>query len=102
MYWLQRKLGKSAEEASALLEGMLSADKNELLFQAGVNFNDLPAWQKRGTGIYWQEFTHRGRNPLTGAEMLAQRRRLHTEQTLPIHDSYRMLLSSLLAGKELV
>jgi tRNA(His) 5'-end guanylyltransferase len=27
------------------------AEKNELLFQYGINFNDLPAWQKRGAGI---------------------------------------------------
>jgi len=30
---------------------MSIAGKNELLFQHGVNFNDLPLWQKRGIGL---------------------------------------------------
>ena len=30
---------------------MSVSQKNELLFQAGINFNDLPTWQKRGIGF---------------------------------------------------
>ena len=26
--------------------------KNELLFQKGINYNDLPGWQKKGVGVY--------------------------------------------------
>jgi tRNA(His) 5'-end guanylyltransferase len=22
----------------------------------GVNFNDLPNWQKRGSGLYWEDY----------------------------------------------
>ena len=47
-YWMLRKRGKSAAEATEFLVGLTVADKNELLFQEGINFNDLPAWQKRG------------------------------------------------------
>jgi tRNA(His) guanylyltransferase len=40
------------------------AAKNELLFQNGVNFNDLPNWQKRGVGLYWETFEKQGVIPL--------------------------------------
>jgi tRNA(His) guanylyltransferase len=36
--------------------GLSIADKNELLFQHGINYNDLPNWQKRGTGLYWEDY----------------------------------------------
>jgi len=37
--------------ATAAMKGLSVAEKNELLFQNGVNFNDLPLWQKRGSGL---------------------------------------------------
>jgi len=55
-YWLLRRENKSAEEATAALEGISTAGKNELLFsRGGVNYNDLPAWQKRGAGLFWKD-----------------------------------------------
>lgn len=54
-YWHLRKQGRSAREASDYLLGNSVADKNRFLFQEGINFNDLPTWQKRGIGVYWQE-----------------------------------------------
>src|SRR5262249_40540688 len=41
-YWLLRKQGKGVNQATAALDGMSVGAKNELLFQNGVNFNDLP------------------------------------------------------------
>jgi tRNA(His) 5'-end guanylyltransferase len=49
-YWLLRREGLSASEATAKLEGQSVSFKNELLFEHGINFNDLPRWQKRGIG----------------------------------------------------
>src|SRR5581483_7379340 len=43
-YWLLRKQGQSIGDATAALRGMSVASKNELLFQNGINFNDLPLW----------------------------------------------------------
>lgn len=31
--------------------GLSVSQKNELLFQYGINFNDLPNWQKRCVGF---------------------------------------------------
>src|SRR5688572_28017442 len=41
-YWSLRRAGRSVREATAAMEGLSVAAKNELLFAAGVNFNDLP------------------------------------------------------------
>ncbi|MCU0980824.1 MAG: hypothetical protein MUF25_16870, partial [Pirellulaceae bacterium] len=49
-YWTLRKRGASEQEATSRLDGLSVAEKNELLFQEGVNFNDIPNWQKRGVG----------------------------------------------------
>src|ERR1700687_3966974 len=51
-YWLLRKQGKDVGEATGTLNGMSVANKNELLFRNGINFNDVPLWQKRGIGLY--------------------------------------------------
>src|SRR5438128_10639903 len=56
-YWTLRKSGKSVREATRTLEKQSFAFKNELLFQHGINFNDLPAWQRRGIGLYWETYT---------------------------------------------
>ena len=41
--------------ANHVLKGVSVADRNELLFKAGINFNEVPAWQRRGIGIHWSD-----------------------------------------------
>ena len=55
-YWMLRQQGKLAGEATSAMEGLSVAEKNELLFQNGINFNDIPLWQRRGSGLYWEEY----------------------------------------------
>jgi tRNA(His) 5'-end guanylyltransferase len=87
-YWLLRKEGKSVAEATKALLGMSVSRKNEMLFARSINFNDLPAWQRRGTGVYWETVTRMGRNPKTGAEVPSVRRRLHVDDDLPMKETY--------------
>jgi tRNA(His) guanylyltransferase len=91
-----RQQGQSVRQATAALEGLSVAAKNELLFQAGINFNDLPAWQKRGVGLYWEEYDKIGQNPLTGQTVTAQRRRVKIEQNLPLKHDYERFLRGLI------
>jgi tRNA(His) 5'-end guanylyltransferase len=91
-YWMLRKRGESDTDASNQLLGLSVANKNELLFQNGVNFNDLPQWQKRGVGIWWREIQKGGRNPKTGEEVTVIRKRLSREFDLPIRDGYDALV----------
>lgn len=99
-YWLLRKQAKSVGQATSALEGMSVAAKNELLFQHGINFNDLPRWQKRGVGVFWEAYTKEGYNPVTGESVLAQRRRLKVELELPMKDEYAEFVRELLHLKK--
>ena len=42
-YWKLREEGLSAREVTRKLDGLSNSDKQEFLFQKGLNFNDLPA-----------------------------------------------------------
>ena len=88
-YWALHKAGHSAREASASLLKKSVADKNELLFGFGINFNDLPNWQKRGVGLAYQPEEKSGCNPLTGEKVRTFRNRLHVEYDLALGDAYR-------------
>lgn len=87
-YWMLRKKGQSVGKATSALEGISVAAKNELLFQHGINFNELPNWQKRGTGIYWETYEKEAWNPKTETKVFAERRRLKIDFELPMRDEY--------------
>jgi tRNA(His) 5'-end guanylyltransferase len=95
-YWLLRKQGQGVGEATAALKGESVAAKNELLFRNGVNFNDFPLWQRRGVGLYWEEYDRPAENPVTGEKVLARRRRIRRDLELPMKDDYSAFLRKLL------
>lgn len=87
-YWLLRKRGQNAQQATERLRGLVVAEKNELLFQSGLNFNELPSWQKRGTGVYWENYEKQATNLKTGEAVIATRRRLKRDLELPLGAEY--------------
>jgi tRNA(His) 5'-end guanylyltransferase len=87
-YWTLRKAGRSVADATAALHGQSVAEKNELLFQAGINFNDVPWWQRRGTGLYWETYEREGYNPKLAQEVVTTRRRIKVDRELPIGEEY--------------
>ena len=91
-YWLLRKKGQSAAKATTATKGLSVAEKNELLFQSGINFNDLPSWQKRGTGSYWEQYERTAENPITGESVVAQRKRIVHDMELPVKEAYTAFL----------
>ena len=95
-YWSLRKEGASVEEAAKAVEGKSVADKNELLFQRGINYNDLPLWQKRGTGVYYKDILKEGYNPVADEKVMVKRRTLYTDYELPIENEYRSFIDDLL------
>lgn len=97
-YWTMLNNGINAAKATKTLEGQGTDFKNELLFQYGVNFNDVPNWQKRGVGIYWETYTKEARNKLTDEVVTAQRRRLKVDRDLPLKEEYsRFILDRIIA-----
>lgn len=65
-----------------------------MLFRYGINFNDIPSWQRRGIGLRWQAYSKTGSDPRTGTERLAVRRRLHVDDQLPMKDEYRAMVTA--------
>ena len=91
-YWKLREEGMSAKDATLRLSGASTADKNEILHQRGVNFNDLPNWQKRGTGVYFGTVTKTGNNPITGEDVEVQRRQMVVKEELDKGEEYRQYI----------
>lgn len=98
-YWTLRRHGKSRQEATQVLEGSNTADKNELLYRHGITFDELPAWQRRGLGLWWKTYHRAGYDPLRRTEVTATRRRIHTERDLPMRADYRELIAQLIMAK---
>ena len=95
-YWMLRGEGMPIAQATKRLKGMSVAEKNELLFQHGDNFNDIPNWQKRGIGLYWDLYEKQSLNPVTGQQVIAERRRIKVDYELPMRDEYGMFILSLI------
>jgi tRNA(His) guanylyltransferase len=91
-YWRLRNEGHEPVAATEALRGMSTSEKNEFLFTRGVNFNELPLWQKHGTGCYWDEYTKEGFNPITNRSETTQRRKLKIDVSLPRGDEYGILI----------
>ncbi len=95
-YWTLRADGESPRRASSQLRGMGFAAKQELLFQHGTNFNALPAWQKRGSGIYRETYEKAAVNVQTGELTTVRRHRIVRNLELPIGEAYGAFIDALL------
>ena len=82
-----------------MMSGLSEAEKHELLFQHGINFNDLPTWEKRGSGLYWETYQKTGYNPITKEDSLTTRNRLKRDLELPMKDDYRQFLLDLVGDR---
>lgn len=87
-YWLLRGQGQTDREATQALRGISVPERQELLFQHGVNFNDLPSWQKRGIGVRFEDVVVTGENPKTGETVERTRRRAVVDFELPMKTAY--------------
>lgn len=95
-YWTLRNDGMSVAQATATLARKTVSDKNELLFQHGINYNDLPVWQRRGTGIVWETYEKAGFNPKSQTAVTALRRRTRVDEALPMKDAYSAYIGAIL------
>lgn len=96
-YWKLREDNHTKAQATKKLQGMSTSDKNELLFHYGINFNDVPQWQKRGVSIYWVKMEKEGFNPVKKQQTTVKRRTLYIDYNLPMKDQYDQFLANLLA-----
>lgn len=99
-YWTLRGDGQNQQQATERLVGLPVSQKNELLFQYGINFNDLPNWQKRGVGLYWEQYDKPAVNKITKEEITARRRRIRTDLDLPMKDEYGRFVRSFISQSQ--
>ena len=96
-YWLLRKQGKQPKTAQKELDGLSVSAKNELLFRlAGLNFNDLPQWEKRGWALHWETKVKQAVDLKTGKPVEAERRQLVLELDLPMRDAFSEMIRGLI------
>ncbi|WP_288374805.1 tRNA(His) guanylyltransferase Thg1 family protein [Chryseobacterium culicis] len=91
-YWTLRKNGFTAKQTTERIEKMHQSDKNELLFQYGINYNNLPLWQKRGIGILNLKVEKKGSNPMTKEPVVYLRNEVFVENELATREGYRIFL----------
>ena len=84
-YWMLRE-NHSREEAVELLQMKKSRDLHDLIFQMGINIVEVPAWQRRGIGIYKKKVQIEGYNPLSQETVVSERLKLMEDWDLPIFD----------------
>lgn len=101
-YWALRKEGISTGDIQKRISGISNSEKNEILFVRGINYNDLPLWQKHGIGMFYRNEQRQGYNPISKETTSYTRRLLHIEMELPTGQDYAQLISTLLenANKE--
>jgi tRNA(His) guanylyltransferase len=99
-YWKWREKGETAPKATQILNGMTTAEKNEMLFQQGVNYNQVPSWQKRGIALYYKTTKKDSVNPINNNKLSVNRRTLVYNQELPLNLEYTTFLQKTLFTKE--
>lgn len=55
--------GVDEDEAGRRVAGLSRRDRHEVLHGYGLNFNDLPAWRRRGIGLWWADPPEGARGP---------------------------------------
>lgn len=82
-YWtLREEYGK--DRAVEILNRKKSSELHEILFERGLNLADLPAWQRRGIGIYKKDVMIKGYNPILDKKVSSTRKKLVHDTDLPL------------------
>lgn len=97
-YWTLRKDGLTAGKASKELEEKDYRFKNELLLKHGTNYDEVPLWQRRGTGLYWEAYKKDGFNPVTKETVVCDRRRVKVDENLPAGEDYAKFVLGIIHG----
>ena len=74
----------SNEEANERIKGLKSSDIHDLLFERGINLNDVETWKKRGIGIYKKSWEIEGYNPKKQEKTVSRRSEVYVDYELEI------------------
>lgn len=99
-YLVLRKNGASDIKASKQLHGKKSKFKIELLSKHGINFDNIPSWQKRGHLLTWETYEKEGYDPIKKIRVLAKRRKIVINNEVPDGEKFKSLILRLLKNSE--
>lgn len=74
----------SSKQANEKIKGLNLSDIHELLFQNGINLNDVETWKKRGIGVYRKNKKVVGFNKKESKEQISYRSYINVDCELPI------------------
>jgi len=77
----------SPQESTKKIKGLKSNDIHDLLFDKGINLNNVDTWQKRGIGIYKKPYLIEGFNPIKNEKTKSYRYELFADFDLAIFNS---------------
>ncbi|AEG18964.1 tRNA(His) guanylyltransferase Thg1 family protein [Methanobacterium paludis] len=84
-YWTLRK-EHDKKEAVDILDKKKSSQLHDIIFDKGTNIAEVPAWQRRGVGLYRKKVQVEGFNPISNKKVLSERLRLFVDWNVPIFD----------------
>jgi tRNA(His) guanylyltransferase len=85
-YWtLRDKYTK--KETMEILKKKKSSQLHDILFERGINLAELPAWQRKGIGIYKKEVVIEGYNPVEDEKVRSMRKKIFIDEDLPIFNA---------------
>lgn len=84
-YWTLRN-DFSAKIATNKLKNLKSSDIHQLLFEKGINLNNLPLYQKRGIVLYKEKREILGLNPKTNKKESSYKNSIFIDRNLSIFD----------------
>jgi tRNA(His) 5'-end guanylyltransferase len=80
-YWtIRNRQGMSGRQADRLLKNATVEGKRKILSGYGINYDEAPAWQRQGTGLYWETYEKKGYDPISKLNVMATRRRIAQEE----------------------
>lgn len=96
-YWTLRQSGMSAAQTTAMLQGQSAQPKRDLLLQHNINFDEVPLWQQRGAGVFWESYEKIGFDPVRQQAVTALRRRVKMDANLPEGEIYARFIATMLS-----
>jgi tRNA(His) guanylyltransferase len=82
-YWTLRK-EYAKKETMEILNKKKSNQLHDILFERNINPVELPAWQRRGIGLYKKDVIIEGYNPIRDKKVRSSRKRIFIDDNLPI------------------
>ena len=84
------------QAATRELEWKSISYKNELLYSRGIDYHQLPSWQKRGVGLWKEVYEKEGFNPISKTTVKTFRNRIAISENLPLGEEYAEMIKGFL------